>query len=248
MNPSGKSIGPLLFLVIVLVFLTAQACTSTPSPSPGSAASNTRPKPYKVMGKWYEPIPDARGFTQKGTASWYGVKFHGRKTASGEKYDMYGVSAAHKTLPLGTLVRVRNLDNGKEITVRINDRGPFVKQRVIDLSYGAAKALDFVGPGTTPVEISALGVEKSKGRVVAVDYYSGNFTFQVGAFSQRANAERLLAELDQRYLNAHIVPLHNGGETLYRVRVGRCTTLEQADEYENILIQHGFRDVFTIAE
>jgi rare lipoprotein A len=113
------------------------------------------PKPYKISGKWYQPLPYARGYRERGLASWYGKKFHGRKTANGETYNMYGISAAHKTLPLGTYVTVKNLDNGKTLVVRINDRGPFVKGRIIDLSYGAAKKLGVVGPGTARVDVLA---------------------------------------------------------------------------------------------
>jgi len=149
-------------------------------------------KPYKVYGKYYYPISSSDGFTQKGVASWYGKKFHGRKTSNGETYNMYGVTAAHKTLPFGTYVDVHNLDNGKKITVRINDRGPFVKDRIIDLSFGAAKKLDVTGPGTARVRITALGrknkadsAETKKQPYIPLDYSKGNFTIQVAAFKVR---------------------------------------------------------------
>jgi rare lipoprotein A len=166
---------------------------------------------------------------------------------------MYGISAAHKTLPLGTYVRVTNLENHRSLDVRINDRGPFVHGRIIDLSYGAARELGLVGPGTAAVKIVALGTpapDASGDRRVyqPVDYYSGNFTFQVGAFANRQNAERLAAQLDRRYKNAHIIPYDNGQQVLYRVRVGRCFTLDAADRYERALAQEGFTDVFTVAE
>ena len=204
------------------------------------------PKPYKVLGKWYQPLPHARGFGQCGIASWYGKKFHGRKTANGETYDMYGISAAHKTLPLGTHVWVRNLKNNKELNVRINDRGPFVKDRIIDLSFGAAQKLGIVESGTAPVEVVALGIET--GSTTSLDYYKGNFTFQVGAFKVRENAERLKEELSQKYQNAHIAVLDSGEETFYRVRVGKNDNLKAAEAYEKILIKDGFKDVFIIAE
>ncbi|MCP3955350.1 MAG: septal ring lytic transglycosylase RlpA family protein, partial [Desulfobacterales bacterium] len=148
-------------------------------------------KSYKVMGKWYHPVAQADGFTQRGKASWYGKKFHGRKTANGERYDMYGLSAAHKTLPLGTWVRVNNRDNGRTLDVRINDRGPFVQGRIIDLSYGASKKLGVVGPGTANVTVTALGsrvttaqpATSKPARYRPVDWSRGRFTFQVGAFS-----------------------------------------------------------------
>ena len=213
------------------------------------------PKPYKVGKQWYQPIPHAKGFRQKGRASWYGKKFHGRKTSNGETYNMYGISAAHKTLPFDTYVSVHNLDNNRRIDVRINDRGPFVKGRIIDLSYGAAKQLGIVGPGTARVEIVALGARSptpaSGGKGPAyrpMDYYKGNFTFQVGAFADHNNALRLRNKLAKTYKNTHIVHYNDGQTTFYRVRVGRTTTLEAASAYEETLIRNGFTDVFTVAE
>ena len=188
-----------------------------------------------------------------GTASYYGKRFHGRMTANGELFDMNAMTAAHKTLPLGTYVRVHNLANGKSIEVRVNDRGPFVRGRIIDLSYTGATKLDIVGPGTAPVEIVALGKAgaadngQSSG-YVPVDYYSGNFTFQVGAFSQKENAVRLKQKLEKKYMNVHIVPYDDGKRIMYRVRVGRASSLKQAEEYENTLIQQGFNGAFIVAE
>jgi rare lipoprotein A len=212
------------------------------------------PKPYRVDGQWYEPIRDADGFRQRGTASWYGQEFHGRKTSNGEVYNMYGVSAAHKTLPFGTMVRVHNLRNGQQLDVRINDRGPFVKGRIIDLSFGAAQQLGVVGPGTAPVEIVALAapartVQQPGGltRLVPVDLTSGNFTFQVGAFQDRNNAERLAAKLSRIYDHVHVASFDRGDGLYHRVRVGRATTLKEADAYEQALLRQGF-DVFIVAE
>jgi rare lipoprotein A len=225
-------------------------CTSRqtgPTQSPG------KPKPYRVAGKWYQPVSHAKGFQQRGIASWYGKKFHGRKTSNGETYDMYAMTAAHKTLPLGTYVHVRNLDNGKAVTVRINDRGPFVQGRIVDLSYTAARKIDIVTSGTAPVVLVALEPDKrqkpqSKDKHPSVDYYKGNFTFQIGAFGDKQNALRLKENLAQTYKNAHVSEYDNGQERLYRVRVGRASSLEQAVEYEKTLIRHGFKDVFIVAE
>ena len=213
------------------------------------------PKPYRVGKKWYQPLPHAENFRQRGIASWYGKKFHGRKTSSGEIYNMYAMTAAHKTLPLGTYVNVRHLNNQREIEVRINDRGPFVRGRVIDLSYTAAKKIGIIGTGTAPVEVVALGkavpltASKAGGRsYVPVEYSTGNFTIQVGAFSNRDNARRLQQRLGRKYKNVHITTFFNGNETLYRVRVGRCSTLGQAEEYERIMIENGFKDAVIVAE
>jgi rare lipoprotein A len=210
------------------------------------------PKPYKVLGKWYQPLPDAKGFKQRGIASWYGKDFHGRKTANGEIYDMYAMTAAHKTLPLGTHVSVRNLKNNKVIEVRINDRGPFVRGRIIDLSYTGAKKLDIVGPGTAPAEVIALGsvapAVGSKKSYVPVDYYAGNFTIQVAAFGNRDNAEQLAERLESKYRNVHITQYESSTGIFYRVRVGKFTDLRKAEESEAILVQSGFPDAFTVAE
>jgi rare lipoprotein A len=221
------------------------------SSRPPSAIPPSSPKPYKALGQWYQPLPDARGFKQSGIASWYGDDFHGKKTSSGEIYDMYAESAAHKTLPLGTIVRVRNTDNNKEMEIRINDRGPFVTGRVIDLSYACASKLGVLGPGTAPVELVAVGTTASaanSGAGSADFYYQGNFTIQVGAFSDRSNAEKLKAKLDKSYQNAHIQSYNSGREIFYRVRVTKCSSLEQAIQYEKTLASDGYDGAFAVAE
>jgi rare lipoprotein A len=188
-------------------------------------------------------------------ASWYGRGFHGRKTASGEIYNMYALTAAHRTLPLGTYVRVHNLNNGKVVDVRINDRGPFVHRRIIDLSYKAAQQIGLVGPGTAAVEIVALGSVKGDevgGKVqeslVPRDYSVGDFTVQVGAFTDEANAVRLRNKLASTHENAHIV-VHKGpkGRTFYRVQVGKCQGLDKAKAYEKTLEDAGYVDAMVVA-
>ncbi len=163
-------------LMILVIFLCCSCAKRPPVAKPGY------PKPYKVLGQWYQPVGDAKGFRERGTASWYGSDFHGKRTANGEIYDMDGMTAAHKTLPLGTLVRVSNLENNREVEVRINDRGPFVQGRIIDLSREAAKRIGMMGAGTARVEIAAVGqaIKPGTGRVVPVDFSSGNFTFRSG--------------------------------------------------------------------
>ncbi|MFV0436592.1 MAG: septal ring lytic transglycosylase RlpA family protein [Desulfopila sp.] len=151
----------LLFFLIWagLVALLAAGCASkTPSYGRNGKGTWSDPTqaPYVIKGVTYYPIPDATGFKQKGLASWYGDYFHGRPTSNGEKYNMYGMTAAHKILPMNTMVQVRNLDNGRKTVVRVNDRGPFVDGRIIDLSYTAASQLGVVGPGTSRVEIVAI--------------------------------------------------------------------------------------------
>ncbi|MGD8292537.1 MAG: septal ring lytic transglycosylase RlpA family protein [Desulfobacterales bacterium] len=236
-------------LIVVLILMICGCASNEPPPSRPVG----HPKPYKVFGKWYQPLPDSEGFRQQGIASWYGKDFHGKKTSNGEIYDMYAMTAAHKTLPLGTYVRVRNLENNRELEVRVNDRGPFVRGRIIDLSYAAANELGLVGPGTAKVEIFALGTPSSTDSgadrtFVQNDYFSGNFTFQVGAFVNRENAERLKRKLDEQYKNAHITVYDRGDQVFYRVRVGTFRTLEDAVVNETVLIQNGYPHAFLVAE
>ncbi len=232
-------------LCILVLFLCCSCSTVRPP-----AVKPGYPKPYKVLGQWYQPVGDAKGFREQGTASWYGPDFHGKRTANGETFNMDGMTAAHKTLPLGTLVRVSNLENNKEVEVRINDRGPFVRGRIIDLSREAAKRIGMMGSGTARVEILAIGqaIRPGMGRVVPVDFSSGNFTFQVGAFIDKNNAERLKVRLAGKYPNAHIVTYDRGDKIFYRVRVGRSKNLNQAADYEKMLQKDGYTEVFTIAE
>ncbi len=257
-----------LALICIAVGATAFGCsvkeihkTSGPRPLPSHRSAVPPgqvpgyPKPYKVLGRWYQPLASARGFRQEGIASWYGEAFHGRPTSNGETYNMYGVSAAHKTLPLGTFVRVFNLRNQRILDVRINDRGPFVPGRVIDLSYGAAVKLGLIGPGTAPVRVVALGEPAGytgNGRPAAydpVDFYRGEFSIQVGAFQERANAEALLRDLERSYKNTHIRSEYgrHDDRLWHRVMVGHCTDLLEAEKYENILRRRGFYDAFAVA-
>lgn len=213
------------------------------------------PKPYKMGRTWYAPLPHAGGFSQYGRASWYGRDFHGKRTANGEIYNMYDMTAAHKTLPFDTYVSVRNLNNNKTTVVRINDRGPFARGRVIDLSYSAAKELGIIGPGTTDVEIVALpgpgethtaGTKKAPYAVT--DLYQGSFTVQIGAFGDRKNAENLRQQLARTYQNVYITSYYDGRDTLYRVKVGRYSNLAQANRFESMMIQKGYKDAFAVAE
>ncbi len=240
----------LLFLIGAFSYFIS-GCGSTYQPPPKRPAGY--PKPYKVFGEWYQPLPDSRGFRQRGIASWYGKDFHGKKTSNGERYDMYAMTAAHKTLPLGTYVRVHNLENNRKVEVRINDRGPFVRGRIIDLSYAGAREIGIVGPGTARVEVVALGTPAttdggSSRSYVQGDYYSGNFTYQVGAFVNRENAERQKRKLAKKYKNAHIKVFDRGDQVFYRVRVGKFTNLEDAVRHELILIEDGYSNAILIAE
>ncbi len=240
-----------LFLCLFFLMMTAGCALSPDSKvSCPESGKKTIPKPYRVGSTWYYPIEEANGFRQQGIASWYGKQFHGKRTSSGEIYNMYDMTAAHKTLPLGTYVRVQNLENKRIVDVKINDRGPFVRKRIIDLSYAAAKQIAIVGPGTGPVEIMvlkapALSVE---GNSYPVDYYSGDFTIQVGAFKNRKNAENLKRELESEYSDVSISSYFNGHETFFRVRAGHYTDLEKVLEFEQIFMKKGFHDAFAVAK
>jgi len=198
------------------------------------APANSRP--YSVAGRRFTPMTGSQPFTQEGTASWYGRQFHGRKTANGERYDMYAITAAHPTLPLPSYARVTRLDTGRSIVVRVNDRGPFKSGRIIDLSYAAAAKLGFVEQGSIRVRVQAIthedircgrmGVNASAGTgvrpaAVAPQTANGPVYLQFGAFSQKNNAQALLKTLAVQ-LSVDAQPSlhiqHSNG--LYRVRTG----------------------------
>ena len=244
------SVQPLLILPILILLFTYGCAGKKPShPAPGHT------RPYEINGKWYRPIPEANGYRERGIASWYGAKFHGRKTANGEIYNMHAMTAAHKTLPLGTYVRVTSIENGKQADVRINDRGPFVRGRIIDLSYRAAKKIGVVGPGTARVEIVALGSGMPSGQesradapAPSVDFNTGSFSFQVGAFKNRRAAENQRRHLSKKYRDVSVSSFDSGSGIYYRVRVGKFSSLRHTKKYEQILIRDGYVDAFVVAE
>jgi rare lipoprotein A len=245
-------------LVIVLVLaLGIPACggrrpsTSTP-PGPPEAKIKPTQRPYTVLGRTYEPLTSHVGFSQEGVASWYGKDFHGKKTSNGEIYDMHGMSAAHKTLPMGIFVKVRNKENGEEIIVRVNDRGPFVKNRVIDLSYAAARRLGYDAKGTAAVRIEALGYLAKNDRGEEYykeldDYESGTFAVQIGSFKDPQNAQRLAGEMKKLFGYAEIQPALVDGERFSRVLVGKYTNLKAATEAEQRFSEHGYKGSFAVA-
>ena len=222
-----------------MVLFLASCAQKSPSPwiSPSaklpSKSTKRKPgqRPYRVNGKTYYPLPSAEGFVEEGWASWYGPGFHGRKTASGERYNMYAFTAAHKTLPLGTYVLVTNLENGRKTIVRINDRGPFVKGRIIDLSYAAARALGMVKKGTARVRIEALAEGRVKDNHLVLshpNFQKGRFYVQVGSFSSYANAVRLKERLARRFQNVIIEPFQKGSRSFYRVQVFASENISSA--------------------
>ena len=210
-------------------------------------------RPYEVNGERFDPLRSADGFQEEGIASWYGGEFHGRKTSNGETYDMHLPTAAHKTLPMNVYVRVTNLNNDRQSVVRINDRGPFVKGRVIDLSYVAAKELGVIGPGTAPVRIEALGYGEAgpAGEIIAyrqpASYEIGPFTVQVGAFSVPQNALRLAEELRRSYGDASVVEGWVAGQKFHRVRVGLYPAIAAATQAAAEFESRGYRNCFVVA-
>jgi rare lipoprotein A len=208
----------------------AKHSTNVPETPAPPAASPSRRKPA--------PAPAPAGYTEEGNASWYGVPFHGRRASNGEIYDMYKLTAAHRTLPFETMVRVTNLNNGKSTVVRITDRGPFVDNRIIDLSLAAAREVDSIGPGVVPVRVEVLSP--------GVDPTSGFFTVQVGAFRDRANAERLHDRLSASYSPIFIQQYDSPDGVFYRVRVGRISGEDAAHQFgEQLRGREGFTPFVT---
>jgi len=189
---------------------TVQTPVPPPQPQPSAAPNAPPPPPPSAVASVPSP-----GSLESGVASWYGHPFHGRASASGEIYDMEQLTAAHRTLPFGTMVRVHDLDNEKIVDVRINDRGPFVDNRIIDLSHAAARAIEMIGPGTAHVQLEIL----STPAVVAAAY----FGVQVGAFRNRENAERLRRDMESKYGRARLVERADT-PGLWHVVVGMETT------------------------
>ncbi len=236
------------------------ATPGQPAPAPKPPPATTQPdrplrpweKPYMVNGERFDPLLDHHGFVEEGLASWYGADFHGKKTSNGEIYDMHALTAAHKTLPLGVWVKVRNLKSGQEQVLRVNDRGPFVAGRIIDLSYAGAQALGVVGPGTAPVRVEALGfqVVDAGGRIsyqAPPRFDLGNFSVQIGAFTQMANAQKLAAEMERRSGFASIQSGVVKGTQFFRVRAGKYGSLGDAEKGRLAFEDQGYRNCFVVA-
>lgn len=220
---------------------TSDVPDAVPVAEPLAAYGNK--SPYTVLGRTYRVLPTAKGYRERGTASWYGKKFHGRRTSMREPYDMYTMSAAHKTLPLPTYARVTNLDNGRSVVVRINDRGPFVDGRIIDLSYAAAARLGVIGAGIGRVEVEAIVPDgmhatvapREGARPASVTASGGGrtptpradsavpsaTTLQAGAFGSRDNAERLATQIRAQSIEPVRVDRDRGlTGSIWRVRIG----------------------------
>jgi len=247
-----RHIAALLILPLMAACSTQREATRPDSRIGHFKSSPATQKPYTVRGKRYEPLASHEGFEQEGLASSYGRGFHGRKTSNGERFDMRAMTAAHKTLPMGVYVKVQHKRNRREVVVRINDRGPFVQGRIIDLSTAAAEKLDMIREGLAPVKVTALGYryQDSTGRTGYTkpeSYDKGNFTLQVGAFTIRENAHRYADQLRRKYGHADVQEAVVRGEKFYRVRMGRYTSLKETQARQDYYQQNGFQGCFAVA-
>ena len=218
----------LLSTLLIVVFLLLTAC----GPRHRVVYERRIPSPEKETKIEKRETREV----QQGIASWYGKDFHGKHTSSGEVYDMYQLTCAHQTLPLGTMVMVTNLENGKSVELKVNDRGPFVKGRIIDVSYAAAKMLDMCEKGTTMVKVEVFGpvIEQVQ-----------RFTLQVGSFVDEANAQRLAEQLRKSFENVHVATMETQTQKYHRVRVGQFETRESALVAAEKLSQMGFKVLVT---
>jgi rare lipoprotein A len=239
-----------------------QVPDAVPRDEPRSRYGN--PASYEVNGKTFALLPDCKGYHERGIASWYGTKFHGGRTSSGDTYDMYSMTAANKTLPIPCYVRVTNLQNGKSVIVKVNDRGPFVDNRLVDLSYAAATRLDMLGNGTALVDVQSvmpgetpLANDPAPPAVsvpaptslptipaTPADENSPQIFLQVGAFADRANADALVHKLTAAGLmQAFILSTADPTRTLYKVRIGPLADVDKVDQLYGRLAELGFHDV-----
>ena len=251
----------------VILALGLSACATQPTPvrtthttSPVStSASQERIPPghvrgYSVFGQRYYILASSAGYQETGTASWYGPKFNGRPTANGEVFDMHDMTAAHKSLPLPTYVRVTHLDNQRSIIVRVNDRGPFIDDRLIDLSYAAAVELDMIGPGTGRVLVTALDASESAALADFEDPPAPRYTdavayIQVGAFSNTLNAGKMAEQLEHSgFRDVIIQSIELNGQIMQRVKIGPLSTSDDRQGLLNRLINMGLDNARIVSQ
>ncbi|MGI9330394.1 MAG: septal ring lytic transglycosylase RlpA family protein [Gammaproteobacteria bacterium] len=227
---------------------------------PGQPDRRARGNPvfYEVFGERYYVSSSSAGYREKGVASWYGTKFHGRPTSSGEPYDMYAMTAAHKTLPLPTRVRVTNLRNQRSVIVMVNDRGPFIDNRIIDMSYAAAQKLDMTREGTALVTVEALPYSETEipapqaTRTItsaAAPAAQPKMYLQVGAFGESANAQLLKQRLESDGLDNVLIKSDEGRQpAIYRVRLGPIADVTEYDQLVQRVASLDIRDVHLVTE
>ncbi len=199
---------------------------------------------YRVGGEQFIVRQSSRGYSETGIASWYGPNFHGQRTSSGEIYDMNELTAAHKTLPIPSWVRVTNLDNDSSVLVRINDRGPFVDDRIIDLSREAAERIDMIRDGTARVRVESQADWLGRYTDLNVDYYA-----QVGTFENAGNARSMVINLrNQNFNNVMIESVNSGANTQYLVKLGPFSQPEAFIDLESRLTRSGYEGSCLVAE
>jgi rare lipoprotein A len=265
----------ILFLLTTMVLLAGCTFGVPMGSQPGSlddsenldASGKSKfgnPESYVVFGKRYFVMHNANGFVQRGTASWYGPDFHGKRTSSGETYNMHAMTAAHKTLPLPTMLRVKNLDNGKVAIVKVNDRGPFAHDRILDLSYAAAKKLGVIGPGTAQVEITALKARDEKTAATeprptvraiplktasAETAVGGEIFLQLGSFGSEINAINMRNQLNAQDETAIVISsIATDSGTFYRVRLGPLLDVSEAQSIQKRLLRKGYQNVRIVVD
>jgi rare lipoprotein A len=208
---------------------------------PRSKSGN--PPFYEVFGKRYFVLPTSAGYAERGVASWYGPGFHGNRTANGERYDMHAMTAAHRTLPLPCYVQVTNLSNGRSVVLRVNDRGPFHDNRIIDLSRSAAEKLDVIRAGTALVEVRAIDVGTTPAPASTAAPVPNSLYVQGGAFSEQTNADALAGKLRAAGLDPVFVRRDTvNGRALFRVRVGPISSVSEFDRIVEKLKAAGIAD------
>jgi len=226
----------------------SEMTNAVPKAEPRSKYGN--PPVYQVLGKTYRVLDSSKGYHDKGIASWYGTKFHNKRTSSGEPYDMFAMTAAHKSLPLPTYLRVRNLTNNREVIVKVNDRGPFHENRIIDLSYAAAKKLGITAHGTGLVELSTISSAAHEAAQTPHPLDNSNKLYlQLGAFSAQSNAQALARKIKNiiqqpvRFQNSKL-----DDKPIYRVQVGPFTEVKATDLAYQQLKNAGLGEAITVIE
>ncbi|MDD2338530.1 MAG: septal ring lytic transglycosylase RlpA family protein [Geobacteraceae bacterium] len=230
--------------------LLLTACGTTGhrvSVEPGSPGQRPWQRPYTVDGERYVPLATAEGYREEGFASWYGAEEHGGPTSNGETFDMYKPTAAHKTLPLGCYLRVTNKLNGMQTIVRVNDRGPFVADRIVDLSYRSARDLEIVESGVAPVIIEVISSGSGTSRPDSAPSAVGAYTLQVASFTDPATAQQLSARLKRDFSFSTVQEADTGKGRFYRVHAGRFLSRAAAEKARVSLAENGYPDAFIVS-
>ncbi len=238
------------FLLSLICLLLAACGTTGPrvAVEPGHPGLRPWQRPYTVDGKRYAPLQSADGYREEGLASWYGAEEHGGPTSNGETFDMHRPTAAHKTLPLGCIIRVTSKLNGKTTVARVNDRGPFVEGRIVDLSYRGAKDLDMLKSGVTPVTLEVMDNAIQPPPAAAAPTDSSTFTLQVAAFTDGERARSISEKMQKELKYATVRRVETERGSVYRVHAGRFRSRSEALAAKEALARNGFPDTFVVTE